>query len=130
MADAEGKSLQEFYAPGNACFGCGPANPDGLHIRSFVRQPVINPALGLARLQHALERREMCGRGKAIGDVAGPTRQPRAVLSVTQNRRDRVPETVRTGRAVYFSRSRNRLCRMRREPSKVSALSSSACSTG
>jgi acyl-coenzyme A thioesterase PaaI-like protein len=37
MADAENKSLQEFYAPANACFGCGPANPDGLHIRSFVR---------------------------------------------------------------------------------------------
>ena len=31
-----GKSLQEEYAPNNACFGCGPANPDGLHIRSFV----------------------------------------------------------------------------------------------
>jgi acyl-coenzyme A thioesterase PaaI-like protein len=31
------KSLQETYAPRNACFGCGPANPDGLHIRSFVK---------------------------------------------------------------------------------------------
>lgn len=29
------KSLQEQYAPHNACWGCGPANPDGLHIRSF-----------------------------------------------------------------------------------------------
>lgn len=29
-------SLQETHAPGNACFGCGPANPDGLRIRSFV----------------------------------------------------------------------------------------------
>jgi acyl-coenzyme A thioesterase PaaI-like protein len=29
------QSLQEQYAPNNACFGCGPANPDGLHIRSF-----------------------------------------------------------------------------------------------
>jgi acyl-coenzyme A thioesterase PaaI-like protein len=29
------KSLQETYAPNNACFGCGPANPKGLHIRSF-----------------------------------------------------------------------------------------------
>jgi acyl-coenzyme A thioesterase PaaI-like protein len=29
------QSLQEKYAPNNACFGCGPANPDGLHIRSF-----------------------------------------------------------------------------------------------
>ena len=31
------KSLQEHYAPNNACFGCGPANPEGLHIRSFVK---------------------------------------------------------------------------------------------
>jgi acyl-coenzyme A thioesterase PaaI-like protein len=37
MADTEPQSLQEKYAPANACFGCGPANPDGLHIRSFPR---------------------------------------------------------------------------------------------
>lgn len=30
-------SLQEKYAPHNACFGCGPANEKGLRIRSFVR---------------------------------------------------------------------------------------------
>ena len=30
------KSLQETFAPANACFGCGPANPNGLHVRSFV----------------------------------------------------------------------------------------------
>src|SRR5918912_4448092 len=29
------QSLQERYAPGNACFGCGPANEKGLHVRSF-----------------------------------------------------------------------------------------------
>ena len=29
------ESLQETYAPNNACFGCGPANEKGLHIRSF-----------------------------------------------------------------------------------------------
>jgi acyl-coenzyme A thioesterase PaaI-like protein len=29
-------SVQERYAPHNACFGCGPANPKGLRIRSFV----------------------------------------------------------------------------------------------
>ncbi len=28
-------SLQEFYAPNSICFGCGPANPKGLRIRSF-----------------------------------------------------------------------------------------------
>jgi acyl-coenzyme A thioesterase PaaI-like protein len=32
------QSLQEKYAPRNACFGCGPANPKGLHIRSFARE--------------------------------------------------------------------------------------------
>jgi len=29
------KSIQERFAPKNACFGCGPANPKGLKIRSF-----------------------------------------------------------------------------------------------
>ena len=28
--------LQEQYAPNNTCFGCGPANEDGLRIRSFL----------------------------------------------------------------------------------------------
>jgi len=30
-------SLQEKYAPHTTCFGCGPANEQGLRIRSFVR---------------------------------------------------------------------------------------------
>ena len=29
------QSLQEEYAPQNACWGCGPANREGLRIRSF-----------------------------------------------------------------------------------------------
>jgi acyl-coenzyme A thioesterase PaaI-like protein len=31
----ESQSLQEKYAPNSACWGCGAANPHGLHIRSF-----------------------------------------------------------------------------------------------
>src|SRR5260370_42427015 len=31
------KNLQETYAPHLACFGCGPANEQGLRIRSFPR---------------------------------------------------------------------------------------------
>lgn len=27
--------MQERWAPANRCFGCGPANPEGLRIRSF-----------------------------------------------------------------------------------------------
>lgn len=30
------QSLQDRYAPANACFGCGPANAKGLRIKSFV----------------------------------------------------------------------------------------------
>jgi acyl-coenzyme A thioesterase PaaI-like protein len=32
---SEGLSLQQRYAPQTICFGCGPANPDGLHVASF-----------------------------------------------------------------------------------------------
>jgi len=28
-------SIQETFAPNLACFGCGPANPKGLHVQSF-----------------------------------------------------------------------------------------------
>ena len=31
----DGPSVQERHAPRNHCFGCGPANPKGLHVRSF-----------------------------------------------------------------------------------------------
>ncbi len=30
------ESLQDRYAPGNICFGCGPANAKGLRIKSYV----------------------------------------------------------------------------------------------
>ena len=33
----EQQSLQERYASNNACWGCGPANAEGLRIRSFPR---------------------------------------------------------------------------------------------
>ena len=29
------QSIQERHAPHNACFGCGPANEEGLRVRSF-----------------------------------------------------------------------------------------------
>ncbi len=33
--------LQDTYAPHNACFGCGPANDQGLRIKSFVRDSEV-----------------------------------------------------------------------------------------
>jgi len=35
------QSLQEKFAPKNACFGCGPANAKGLRIRSFVQGDAV-----------------------------------------------------------------------------------------
>lgn len=35
------KSIQETYAPRLACFGCGPANEKGLHVRSFPEGEVV-----------------------------------------------------------------------------------------
>lgn len=34
-------SLQERFAPLSACFGCGPANAQGLRLRSFVRDETV-----------------------------------------------------------------------------------------
>ena len=35
------QALQDIYAPASTCFGCGPANPQGLHIKSFVRSDEV-----------------------------------------------------------------------------------------
>lgn len=28
-------ALQDLFLPGNHCFGCGPANPEGLHVKTY-----------------------------------------------------------------------------------------------
>lgn len=38
------KSLQDQFAPHNACFGCGPANVQGLRIKSFVQDNMVTAA--------------------------------------------------------------------------------------
>src|SRR5947209_14958781 len=35
------QSLQEKYAPNNSCWGCGPANAEGLRIRSFPKEEEV-----------------------------------------------------------------------------------------
>jgi len=37
----DSRSLQEHYAPGNRCWGCGPSNPEGLRIRSFAQRDEV-----------------------------------------------------------------------------------------
>jgi len=37
-------SLQERYGPESVCYGCGPANPRGLHVRSFASRHSVEVA--------------------------------------------------------------------------------------
>src|SRR5512132_2277787 len=56
------QSLQEKYAPRNICFGCGAANPDGLHIRSFLKNGEIvaewKPQKKIRSVRGSFERRD------------------------------------------------------------------------
>lgn len=47
--------LQERFAPHNACFGCGPANPQGLHVRSFVDGDVVRAVWQAQKHHEAFE---------------------------------------------------------------------------
>jgi acyl-coenzyme A thioesterase PaaI-like protein len=44
-------SIQEALYPGLMCYGCGPANPDGLHLRSF-REDDLTVAEFVPRAEH------------------------------------------------------------------------------
>jgi len=46
------RSLQETWAPDGRCFGCGPANPGGLRIRSFEADDGTVVADWAARPEH------------------------------------------------------------------------------
>ena len=54
------RSLQEQYAPRSICFGCGPANERGLHIRSFVEGDEV-VARFRAEPHHAAFEGILCG---------------------------------------------------------------------
>lgn len=59
-------SLQETYAPGNACFGCGPSNALGLRIRSI---PSKDPDLVEADWQPAKQHEAF--EGVLSGGIIG-----------------------------------------------------------
>jgi acyl-coenzyme A thioesterase PaaI-like protein len=48
----DGPSLQERFAPRGRCFGCGPANAQGLRIRSFQAEDGTVVAEWLPRPEH------------------------------------------------------------------------------
>ncbi len=48
-------SLQDRYAPHSRCFGCGPENPKGLRIKSFVRGEEVVCELAVEPQHQAFE---------------------------------------------------------------------------
>jgi acyl-coenzyme A thioesterase PaaI-like protein len=48
-----GASLQDRYAPKSICFGCGPANDQGLRIKSFVEGDTVVASFTPAPHHHA-----------------------------------------------------------------------------
>jgi acyl-coenzyme A thioesterase PaaI-like protein len=63
---SEEKSLQETYAPQGICFGCGPANREGLRLRSFLAGEEL-----VARFQPELKHQAFEGmlNGGIIGSL-------------------------------------------------------------
>ena len=49
------KSIQETYAPNLQCFGCGPANSKGLHVRSFPNGDEVIAEFQPEKYQEAFE---------------------------------------------------------------------------
>ena len=53
-------SLQEQYAPQSICFGCGPANKEGLHLKSHVQDDIVTANFTPAPHHHAFPN-VLCG---------------------------------------------------------------------
>jgi acyl-coenzyme A thioesterase PaaI-like protein len=65
------KSLQEKYAPNNACWGCGPANTEGLRIRSFPKNSDESRAGGEVVAEWKPEKKYEAFDGVLNGGVIG-----------------------------------------------------------
>jgi len=61
-------SLQERFAPGNRCFGCGPANEKGLRIRSF---PAVDDLEGTVVAEWTAEAHHEAFEGMLNGGIIG-----------------------------------------------------------
>ena len=82
------QSLQQKSAPQNVCFGCGQANSDGLHIRSFPKNGEVvaqwKPEKKYEALDRSPERRDH-------RDVTGLSLQLDGSVSSDEARRRRSP---------------------------------------
>ena len=98
-------SLQERYAPQGRCFGCGPANPDGLHVRSFPSE--ADPSAVVA--EWTPEPRYEAFEGVVNGGIIGALLDCHSNWTATYHLMaargvDRPPTTVTLDYAVRFRR--------------------------
>ena len=98
-------SLQERYAPAGRCFGCGPANPAGLHIGSHPRSD--DPAVLVARFVPKPEHEAFAGvvNGGILGTLLDCHANWTATWHLMRTRgTERPPTTVTLEYAIRMRR--------------------------
>jgi acyl-coenzyme A thioesterase PaaI-like protein len=103
--DAAGQSLQERFAPAGRCFGCGPANPVGLHVAS--RPSDGDPAILVARFVPLPEHEAFTGvvNGGILGTLLDCHANWTAAWHLMRARgADRPPTTVTLDYAIRMRR--------------------------
>jgi acyl-coenzyme A thioesterase PaaI-like protein len=103
--DAAGQSLQERFAPVGRCFGCGPANPVGLHVAS--RPSDGDPAILVARFVPLPEHEAFAGvvNGGILGTLLDCHANWTAAWHLMRARgADRPPTTVTLDYAIRMRR--------------------------
>jgi acyl-coenzyme A thioesterase PaaI-like protein len=98
-------SLQERYAPSGRCFGCGPANPNGLHVGS--RASPDDPAALVARFTPRPEHEAFDGvvNGGILGTLLDCHANWTAASHLMRVRKaDRPPTTVTLEYAIRMQR--------------------------
>ena len=105
MDDQASASLQERFAPQGRCFGCGPANQDGLRIRSFASSS--DPDVVVATWQPAPRHEAFEGvlNGGIVGTLLDCHSNWTAASHLMRRRgADRPPTTVTLDYAVRLRR--------------------------
>jgi acyl-coenzyme A thioesterase PaaI-like protein len=105
IGDPQTASLQDRYAPAGRCFGCGPANPAGLHIAS--RPTDDDPAVLVARFVPRPEHEAFAGvvNGGILGTLLDCHANWTASWHLMRARgADRPPTTVTLEYAIRMRR--------------------------
>lgn len=103
MTDTE-RCLQEVLAPRSTCFGCGPANPAGLHVRSF-RAPDGDGLVARWRAAPSQEAFPGVLNGGIIGAILDCHANWTAAVALMDSAgAERIPATVTAGYEVRMLR--------------------------